>query len=55
MQDAVELFCTADDDGVWMVWFAHPLGGMHVLESFDREEDARAFWQDQIDNADLDA
>jgi hypothetical protein len=48
-----ELHCTYDaDDNVWYVWFAHPLGGMNVLESFDNEVDARRYWQDQIDSAD---
>ena len=48
-----ELYCTYDaDDNVWYVWFAHPLGGMNVLESFDNEVDARRYWQDQIDSAD---
>lgn len=54
MNDAVELFCTYDeDDAIWRVWFAHPSGGMNVLETFDNEADARAFWQEQIDSADL--
>jgi hypothetical protein len=26
---------------------------MNVLESFDNETDARAYWQEQIDSADL--
>ena len=53
MSEAVELYCTYDEDREeWLVWFPHPLGGMNVLESFDNEQDARAFWQDQIDNAD---
>jgi hypothetical protein len=48
-----ELHCTYDsDDGMWLVWFPHPLGGMNVLESFDNEQDARRYWQDQIDSAD---
>ena len=56
MAEPVELFCTQDEDtGEWHVWFPRPLGGMYVLESFDNEEDAREFWQDQIDNADYDA
>jgi hypothetical protein len=55
MADPVELYCTQDEDtGTWLVWFPHPLGGMNVLETFDNEEDARAFWQDQIDSADYD-
>ena len=54
MNDPVELFCT-QDNGQWLVWFPHPLGGMNVLESFDNEADAREFWQNQIDSADYDA
>jgi len=54
MEEPVELYCTYDeDDQIWLVWFPHPLGGMSVLETFDNEKDARAFWQEQIDNADL--
>ena len=49
----VDLYCTQDTDtGKWHVWFSHPLGGMNVLETFDNESDARAFWQEQIDSAD---
>jgi hypothetical protein len=49
----VELYCTYDEDrNEWLVWFPHPLGGMNVLDSFDNETDARAFWQEQIDSAD---
>ena len=54
MKESVELHCTQDpDSGEWLVWFPHPLGGMKVLESFDNENSARAFWQDQIDSAEL--
>ena len=50
--EPVELYCTYDEDrNEWLVWFPHPLGGMHVLETFDNEADARAFWQEQIDSA----
>ena len=50
----VELYCTFDEDrNEWLVWFPHPLGGMNVLETFDNETDARAFWQEQIDSADF--
>jgi hypothetical protein len=52
MTASIELFCTPDDDGSWLVWFPHPLGGINVLDSFDNEADARAFWQEQIDSAD---
>ena len=56
MDNKIELYCTLDPDtGTWFVWFPHPLGGMHVLESFDNEAEARRFWQDQVDNADFDA
>lgn len=56
MNEPVELFCTFDEDrNEWHVWFPHPLGGMNVLETFDNEIEARAFWQDQLDNADYDA
>jgi hypothetical protein len=51
MDDIVELYCTPGDEGQWLVWFPHPLGGMSVLESFDNEVDARKFWQEQIDSA----
>jgi hypothetical protein len=55
MSESTELYCTQDDDtGEWHVWFPHPLGGMNILESFDNESDARAFWQEQIDSADYD-
>ena len=53
MTEKVELHCTQDDDGTWMVWFPHPLGGIHVLETFDNETDARAFHQEQIDRAEI--
>lgn len=56
MAEPVELHCTKDEcTNEWHVWFPHPLGGMNVLETFDNEEEARAFWQDQIDSADYDA
>jgi hypothetical protein len=48
-----QLYCTQNPDTEeWVVWFPHPLGGKYVLETFDNEEDARVFWQDQIDTAD---
>jgi hypothetical protein len=54
MTEPAELYCTLDHDtGVWLVWFPHPLGGIKVLESFNNETDARAYWKDQIDSADL--
>lgn len=54
MSEPVKLYCTQDQDsGEWLVWFPHPLGGLSVLEIFDNEEDARAFWRDQINNSDL--
>jgi hypothetical protein len=53
MNDPVELYCTQDDDGTWLVWFPRPLGGMYVLETFNNETAARQFWQDQIDSADF--
>jgi len=52
MSEPVELYCTQGDEGQWLVWFPHPLGGKSVLEEFDNEKEAREFWQDQIDNAD---
>lgn len=56
MTEPVELYCTQDKDtGEWLVWFPHPLGGMNVLETFNNENDARQFWQEQIDSADYDA
>lgn len=52
MEEPVELYCTQDDcTGEWLVWFPHPLGGMNVLDTFDNEADARAFWQEQINSA----
>ena len=54
MSESVELYCTYDEDhNTWLVWFPHPLGGIHVLETFDNETDARAFHQDQIDSAEI--
>jgi hypothetical protein len=53
MNDPVELYCTQEDDGTWLVWFPHPLGGMSVLETFDNENEAREFWQQQMDSADI--
>ena len=53
MNDPVELYCTQAEDGQWLVWFPHPLGGMNVLETFDNEADARVYWQEQIDSADF--
>jgi hypothetical protein len=56
MDEPVELYCTYDEDSnQWLVWFPHPLGGMDVLESFENQADALAFWQDQMDNADYSA
>jgi len=52
MSEPVELYCTPDDDGTWLVWFPHPLGGKRVLEEFDNEKEAREFWQEQLDLAD---
>lgn len=52
MSEPVELYCTPDQDGQWLVWFPHPLGGMNVLETFDNETDARVYWQEQMDSAD---
>ena len=50
----IELHCTQDEDsGQWLVWFPHPLGGMNVLDTFERESEARTFWQQQIDSADF--
>ena len=48
MSEKVELYCTQNEEGQWLVWFPHPMGGMNVLESFDNETDARIFWQEQI-------
>ncbi len=53
MEEPVELHCTQDDNGTWLVWFPHPLGGMNVLETFDNETEAREFWQQQMDAADF--
>jgi len=51
MDESVELYCTQGDDGQWLVWFPHPLGGKHVLEEFNNEAEALAFWQEQINSA----
>ncbi len=56
MAEPVELHCTYDEcRDEWIVWFPHPLGGMKVLESFETEEEAQEFWQEQLDSADYDA
>jgi len=54
MSEPVELYVTKNDDGEWLVWFPHSLGGMDVIGTFDNEDDARVFWQDQIDNTNYD-
>ena len=51
--DAVELFVTQDEEGQWLVWFPHPLGGMNVLDTFDNEDAATAFWHEQMDSAEF--
>jgi hypothetical protein len=52
MSDNVELYCTQDEETEeWFVWFPHPLGGMNILETFDNESNARAFYKDQLDSA----
>jgi len=54
MNKPIELFCTPDEDrNEWLVWFPHPLGGMNVLDTFESETAARAFWQEQLDSADF--
>jgi hypothetical protein len=54
MNEPVELHCTQDQDtSEWLVWFPHPLGGMNVLGTFDKETEARDFWQEQMDSADF--
>ena len=53
MEEPVELHCTQDDNGTWLVWFPHPLGGMNVPETFDNETEAREFWQQQMDSAEF--
>jgi hypothetical protein len=53
VDDPVELHCTQDDTGTWLVWFPHPLGGMNVLETFHNETEAREFWKQQMDSADF--
>jgi hypothetical protein len=51
-----QLHCTQDPQtGEWQVWWQHPQGWPQVLESFDTESEARAFWQEQIDDSDDDA
>jgi hypothetical protein len=54
MSETSKLYCTQDEEtGEWFVWFPHPLGGMNVLETFDSEEDAKKFYQDQLDSAEI--
>jgi hypothetical protein len=53
MDKDIELYCTQDDDGTWLVWFPHPFGGMNVLETFDNKTEAQDFWQQQMDSADF--
>jgi len=53
MSNSVELYCTQDDEGRWLVWFPHPLSGMSVLETFLNETEAREFWQQQMNSADF--
>ena len=56
MAEPIELYCTQDEDtGQYLVWFRHPLGGMNVLETFDNETDAQAYYKEQLDNADYDS
>ncbi len=55
MNEKVELYCTQNDEGHWLVWFPHQLGGMDVLETFDNEANARAFHTQQIADADYSA
>jgi hypothetical protein len=53
MAEPVKLYCTHDEDhNTWIVWFPHPMGGMYILESFDNENDAKTFHQEQLDSAD---
>lgn len=53
MNEQVKLYCSYDEDSQsWLVWFPHPLGGMHVMESFDNESDAKIFHQQQLNDAD---
>ena len=52
MPEPVKLYCTYDENhNQWLVWFPHPLGGMHVLESFDNEPHAKLFHQQQLADA----
>lgn len=52
MSEDVKLHCTQDEEtGEWYVWFPHPLGGMNVLETFENQDDAQKFYQEQIDNS----
>jgi hypothetical protein len=53
MNDSVELYCTQNEKSQWLVWFPRLLGGMNVLETFDNEAEARVYWQEQLDSADL--
>jgi hypothetical protein len=43
MDKDIELYCTQDDDGTWLVWFLHPFGGMNVLETVDNQTEAQDF------------
>lgn len=51
MNEKVELYCTQNEEGQWVVWFPHPLTKIHILESFDNEDDARAFHTQQLSDA----
>jgi hypothetical protein len=53
VEEPVELHCTQDDTGTWLVWFPHPLGGMNVISTFADAGEAHRFWADQMDSADL--
>lgn len=55
MYNPTELYCTYDiEREEWQVWFPHPLGGKHILETFSDSDEAHKFWADQKDSADFD-
>jgi hypothetical protein len=51
MTESAKLYCTQNEEGQWLVWFPHQLGGMDVLETFDNETDAKLYHQQQLNDA----
>jgi len=55
MTELSELFIEENNQGLWDVYFEQPYTGRYVLDSFETEEEAEEFRQDQIDSADLES